>query len=72
LEHRWELHGTGSWLMRLASFSRLITFGERGNGLSDRGGGTASMDEWVEDLHAVMNAAGRNVPCWRAILKAVR
>ncbi len=58
LEHWWDLQGTGSWLRRLASFSRLIIFDKRGTGLSDRGGGAASMDERVDDLHAVMDAAG--------------
>ena len=58
LEHWWDLHGTGSWLRRLASFSRLIIFDKRGTGLSDRAGGAASMDERVDDLQAVMNAAG--------------
>jgi pimeloyl-ACP methyl ester carboxylesterase len=67
LEHWWEMHGTGSWLRQLASFSRLIIFDKRGNGLSDRGGGTASMDERVDDLRAVMDAAGSE----RAVLYGV-
>ena len=67
LEQWWDLHGTGSFLRRLASFSRLIIFDKRGNGLSDRGGGAASMDERVDDLHAVMNAAGSE----RAVLYGV-
>ena len=67
LEHWWDLHGTGSWLRRLASFSRLIIFDKRGTGLSDRGGGAASMDERVDDLHAVMDAAGSE----RAVLYGV-
>lgn len=67
LEHWWTLQGTGSWLRQLASFSRLIIFDKRGNGLSDRRGGTASMDERVDDLRAVMDAAGSE----RAVLYGV-
>ena len=67
LEQWWDLHGTGSFLRRLASFSRLIIFDKRGNGLSDRGGGAASLDERVDDMHAVMNAAGSE----RAVLYGV-
>jgi pimeloyl-ACP methyl ester carboxylesterase len=67
LDHWWDLQGMGSWLRQLASFGRFIIFDKRGNGLSDRCGGTASMDERVDDLHAVMDAAGSE----RAVLYGV-
>lgn len=45
---------------RLASFSRVITFDFRGIGLSDPVSPTAipSIDEWVEDAVAVLDAVG--------------
>lgn len=42
---------------RLASFSRLILFDKRGTGLSDPMPGPASLDQRVEDIRAVMDAA---------------
>ncbi len=43
---------------RLASFSRLILFDKRGNGLSDPVAGPAPLEERMDDLRAVMDAAG--------------
>ena len=45
---------------RLASFSRVITFDERGIGLSDPVPITSlpSIEEWIDDLRAVMEAVG--------------
>src|SRR5829696_2989737 len=40
------------------SFSRLILFDKRGTGLSDRSAGIASMEERMDDVRAVMDAAG--------------
>jgi pimeloyl-ACP methyl ester carboxylesterase len=41
---------------RLASFSRLITFDKRGTGLSDRLGGSPTLEERMDDVGAVMDA----------------
>jgi dienelactone hydrolase len=45
-------------MSRLASFSRLIVFDKRGTGLSDRTEGVPSLEERMDDLRAVMDAAG--------------
>ena len=58
LEYAWEEPGYARYLRRLASFSRLILFDKRGTGLSDRSMGIASMEERMDDLRAVMDAAG--------------
>ena len=42
---------------RMSSFARALYFDKRGTGLSDRDSGIPSLDERVEDLSAVMNAA---------------
>jgi pimeloyl-ACP methyl ester carboxylesterase len=43
---------------RLASFSRLIVFDKRGTGLSDPIPAPASLEERMDDVRAVMDAAG--------------
>ena len=42
----------------LAAFSRLILFDKRGTGMSDRDVGVASLEERMDDVRAVMDAAG--------------
>jgi pimeloyl-ACP methyl ester carboxylesterase len=46
------------FLERLASFSRLILFDKRGTGLSDRPGGLPDLETRMDDVRAVMDAAG--------------
>ena len=43
---------------RLASFCRLIIFDKRGTGLSDRVSGIADLETRMDDVRAVMDAAG--------------
>ena len=57
LEHAWE-GITADLLGRLASFSRLIIFDKRGTGLSDRVTGIADLETRMDDVRAVMDAAG--------------
>jgi DNA-binding SARP family transcriptional activator/class 3 adenylate cyclase len=59
LELTWE-PGTESerFFRRLASFSRLILFDKRGTGLSDRDIGRPTLEQRMDDLRAVMDAAG--------------
>jgi pimeloyl-ACP methyl ester carboxylesterase len=45
-------------LDRLASFSRLILFDKRGTGLSDRTSGVPDLETRMDDIRAVMDAAG--------------
>ena len=42
----------------LAAFSRLILFDKRGTGMSDRDIGIATLEERMDDVRAVMDAAG--------------
>jgi pimeloyl-ACP methyl ester carboxylesterase len=45
-------------IRRLASFARVISFDKPGTGLSDPVAGAPTLEERMEDLHAVMDAAG--------------
>ena len=45
-------------LSPLARSFRLILFDKRGTGLSDHGGQFATLETRMEDLHAVLDAAG--------------
>lgn len=48
----------GHFFTRLASFSRLILFDKRGTGLSDRDVGIPDLETRMDDVRAVMDAAG--------------
>src|SRR5919112_970073 len=54
----WSFPETAAFLRRLASFSRLILFDKRGTGLSDPVPGVPTLEERMEDLHAVLDAVG--------------
>jgi class 3 adenylate cyclase len=54
----WELPAFRRYCERLGEFTRLILFDKRGMGLSERVPGTAPMDERMDDIRAVMDAAG--------------
>jgi pimeloyl-ACP methyl ester carboxylesterase len=58
LELNWEEPRLASYLRRLASFSRMIHFDKRGTGLSDRVSVIPPLDVRVDDIRAVMDAAG--------------
>jgi pimeloyl-ACP methyl ester carboxylesterase len=58
VELAWEEPAIARFLRRLASFSRLIVFDKRGQGLSDRLGRPPTLEESMDDLGAVMEAAG--------------
>jgi pimeloyl-ACP methyl ester carboxylesterase len=61
LSHRdleWEDEDRACFLRGLASFSRLIVFDKRGTGLSDRVAGIADLETRMDDIRAVMDAAG--------------
>ena len=58
---------SGAWLDRLATFSRLITYDERGLGMSDPPalGESVDLERRVEDLVAVLDACqSRRVHVW--------
>ena len=54
----WEWPALASFYERLSSMGRLILFDKRGTGLSDRVLGIASLEERMDDVRAVMDAAG--------------
>ena len=58
LEIMWEWPAWARYLNRLASFSRLILFDMRGVGLSDRGPEPPVVELQMDDVRAVMDAAG--------------
>ena len=53
----WEWPALASFYRRLAGMGRLILFDKRGTGLSDRVLGIASLEERMDDVRAVMDAA---------------
>ena len=54
----WEEPYWVRWCERMTAFARLIRFDKRGTGLSDRPAGLQSLEERMEDAHAVLDAAG--------------
>ncbi len=58
LELLWETAETGGFFQRLATLGRLILFDKRDTGLSDRAPGAATLEERIDDVRAVMRAAG--------------
>jgi class 3 adenylate cyclase/dienelactone hydrolase len=53
-----ELRNVAGVAARLSSFARTITFDKRGTGLSDRTSGLPTLAERMDDIRAVMDAAG--------------
>lgn len=64
LEVAYELPNITGVFDRLSSFSRVIVFDKRGTGMSDRSLGLPTLAERMDDIGAVMNAAG----CERAAI----
>jgi class 3 adenylate cyclase/pimeloyl-ACP methyl ester carboxylesterase len=64
LEMNWELDELSSWYRGLARFSRVISMDQRGIGLSDRMTQMIDLETRVEDVGAVLDAAGSD----RAVL----
>ena len=58
VELAWDLPFIAPALERVASFGRLIRFDKRGTGLSDRVGDAPSLEQRMDDVRAVMDAAG--------------
>jgi pimeloyl-ACP methyl ester carboxylesterase/class 3 adenylate cyclase len=46
------------WFERLSGAGRFVIFDQRGSGLSDRGSVTQGLDAWIDDVDAVLDAAG--------------
>jgi class 3 adenylate cyclase/alpha-beta hydrolase superfamily lysophospholipase len=58
IEYSWEEPVFARYLTRLGSFSRVIWFDKRGTGLSDRDVGMPTLEQRMDDVRAVMEAAG--------------
>jgi pimeloyl-ACP methyl ester carboxylesterase/DNA-binding winged helix-turn-helix (wHTH) protein len=58
VEYAWEDPSYSRFLRRLAAFSRLILVDRRGTGLSDRVADLPSLEQRMDDVRAVMDAAG--------------
>jgi len=58
VEYTWEEPRLRHFLRRLASFSRLIIFDKRGTGLSDPASELPTLEKRMDDVRAVMDAAG--------------
>jgi pimeloyl-ACP methyl ester carboxylesterase len=58
LELQWEAPPFASFFERIASFARLILFDKRGTGLSDPVAEAPTLEQRVDDVRAVMDAAG--------------
>ena len=67
LDLEWDNPHMVRFLEGLASFARLILFDKRGTGLSDRSVGVPTLEERMDDVRAVMEAAGSE----RAVLMGV-
>ena len=58
VEYAWEEPSYAQFLRRLGGFARVIMFDKRGTGLSDRHMGYPTLEERMDDIRAVMDAAG--------------
>jgi class 3 adenylate cyclase len=62
VELLWENPAVARFLRRLSSFARLILFDKRGQGLSDRPGHPPTLEDSMDDLGAVLEAAACERP----------
>jgi class 3 adenylate cyclase len=58
IELVWEHESPRRWLEALGSFARVIQFDRRGTGLSDRVTDVPPLEQRMDDVRAVMDAAG--------------
>jgi len=62
LDLTWAEPAHARFCAALAEFSRLILFDKRGTGLSDRDRGVANLEQRMDDVRAVLDAAGAERP----------
>lgn len=58
LDLMWDIPAFGLWAKRLSEHCRLLLFDKRGTGLSDRSLGHGSLENRMDDIRTVMDAAG--------------
>ena len=64
IDYDWEYPPQARLIERFSQFTRFIRFDKRGTGLSDREVGYPTLEQRMEDVHAVMDAVGSD----RAVL----
>jgi class 3 adenylate cyclase len=62
IELDWELPPLAGFLTQLASFARLIQFDRRGAGMSGGVAGATPLEQQIDDVRAVLDAAGAEAP----------
>jgi class 3 adenylate cyclase len=62
IELDWELPPAARFLTRLATFARLIHFDRRGAGMSGGVAGATPLEQQIDDVRAVLEAAGSDQP----------
>src|SRR5499426_4098333 len=62
LEYEWESPVWRHWIRFLAEHFRFVRYDERGCGMTDRTVGDVTFEQWVQDLEAVVDAAGLQEP----------
>lgn len=58
IENFWDEPDFARWLSRLGGYARVLMFDKRGTGMSDRISELPGVDQRIDDLRAVMDAAG--------------
>ena len=58
IENYWDEPDLARWLHRLGSYARVAMFDKRGTGMSDRVAALPGLDQRMDDLRAVIDAAG--------------
>ncbi len=58
IDIEWDSSVWRHWLAGLSQQRTLVRYDERGSGLSDRDVGHFEFDDWIDDLRAVVDAAG--------------
>jgi class 3 adenylate cyclase/pimeloyl-ACP methyl ester carboxylesterase len=60
IEAQWDQPALADFLLRLSSFGRLISFDQRGTGVSDpvRPDEASSLEQWLDDISIVMDEVG--------------
>jgi pimeloyl-ACP methyl ester carboxylesterase len=58
VESYWDQPDLARFLTRLSGYARVVTFDKRGTGMSDRVAELPGLDQRMDDLRAVMDAAG--------------
>ncbi len=62
LEYEWDSPLWRHWIHFLSDHFRLVRYDERGCGMTDPNVGDLSLERWVEDLEAVVDAADLHEP----------